>query len=75
MKELHLFFMSNRQCMSRYDDYNDYDDDNYDDDVNKDSDDDDDDDYYSPTSWERFPDETDEDYRDRMEDQNSFLGN
>lgn len=33
----------------------------------------DDDDYYSPTSWDRDPEESDEDYRDRMEDQESLL--
>lgn len=32
-----------------------------------------DDDYYSPTSWDRDPEESDEDYRDRMEDQESLL--
>ena len=29
----------------------------------------DDEDYYSPTSWERDPDETDEEYQDRMQGQ------
>lgn len=32
-----------------------------------------DDDYYSPTDWEREPDESDEDYRERMEDLNDLL--
>lgn len=31
------------------------------------------DDGYSPTSWERAPYESEEDYRDRMEDQESYL--
>lgn len=34
---------------------------------------DNDDDYYSPTSWEREPGESDEDYNDRMEDQDSLM--
>ena len=34
---------------------------------------DDEEDYYSPTSWERDPDETDEEYQDRMQDQEDFL--
>lgn len=36
-------------------------------------DDDDSDDYYSPTSWERDPEETDQDYADRMEEQQDWL--
>jgi hypothetical protein len=34
---------------------------------------DDEEDYYSPTSWERDPDETDEEYQDRMQDQEDLL--
>lgn len=30
-------------------------------------------DYFSPTSWDRNPDETDEDYEERMEDQEGFF--
>lgn len=33
----------------------------------------DEEDYYSPTSWDREPDETDEEYQDRMQDQEDFL--
>jgi len=71
MKELnsYLIQMQKAFCFSCHDDYKDYDNDDFDDDNN-----DDDDDDYSPTSWERFPDESDEDYRERMEDQNSFMG-
>lgn len=29
---------------------------------------------YSPTSWERHPEESDEDYEERMEDQESLMG-
>lgn len=32
------------------------------------------DDDYSPTSWERHPWESDEDYKDRMDDQVSMMG-
>ncbi len=32
------------------------------------NDDEQDDDYYSPTDWERQPDESDEDYEERMQD-------
>ncbi|MGM9833369.1 MAG: hypothetical protein ACI31A_06755 [Candidatus Limisoma sp.] len=31
------------------------------------------DDNYSPTSWERDPDESDEDYEDRMQDQEDLM--
>ena len=31
------------------------------------------DDPYSPTSWDRHGDETDEDYEDRIQDQEDFL--
>lgn len=34
---------------------------------------DDEEDYYSPTSWDRDPDETDEEYMERMQDQEDFL--
>lgn len=34
---------------------------------------DEDDDYYSPTDWEQQPDESDTDYEERMEDQDSYL--
>ncbi|MDY5968124.1 MAG: hypothetical protein SPJ08_03880 [Sphaerochaetaceae bacterium] len=33
----------------------------------------DEEDYYSPTSWDRDPDETDEEYQDRMQDQEDLL--
>lgn len=37
-------------------------------------DDEDDEDYgYSPTSWDRHPDESDQDYQERVEDQESYL--
>ncbi len=32
------------------------------------------DDDYSPTSWDRHPWESDEDYKDRMDDQVSMMG-
>lgn len=31
------------------------------------------DDIYNPTSWDRLPDETEEEYEDRIQDQNDFL--
>lgn len=31
------------------------------------------DDDYSPTSWDQNPEESDQDYQDRMEDQESYL--
>lgn len=34
---------------------------------------DEDEDYYSPTSWERHPGESEEDYNDRIEDQEDFM--
>lgn len=34
---------------------------------------DDDDDYYSPTDWDQQPDESDTDYEERMDDQESYL--
>lgn len=30
-------------------------------------------DYYSPTSWNRDPDESDEDYKERMENQEDYI--
>ena len=33
-----------------------------------------DEDVYSPTSWDQDPDESDEDYDERMDDQDSWLG-
>lgn len=45
-----------------------------DDSTNIDEEEDDcDNDFYSPTSWDREPGESDEDYNDRMEDQDSLL--
>lgn len=35
--------------------------------------DNDEEDYYSPTSWDRNPYETDEDYEERMQDQEDYL--
>lgn len=35
--------------------------------------DDEDEEYYSPTSWEQHCDESDEDYADRMQDQEDLL--
>ena len=35
--------------------------------------DEEDDDFFSPTDWERDSYETDEEYIERMEDQNDFL--
>lgn len=32
-----------------------------------------DDDFYSPTSWDKDPFETDEDYQDRIQDQEDLL--
>lgn len=32
-----------------------------------------DDDFYSPTSWDRHPGESDEDYYDRIQDQEDYL--
>ena len=32
-----------------------------------------DDDYYSPTDWDRNPEESDTDYQERIEDQESYL--
>lgn len=32
-----------------------------------------DDEDFSPTGYERFPDETDEDYQERMEDYESYI--
>jgi len=34
---------------------------------------DDEDDQFSPTSWERDPFESDEDYEERMQDQEDYL--
>lgn len=31
------------------------------------------DDFYSPTSWDRLPGETDEQYADRIQDQEDYL--
>lgn len=45
--------------------------------FNRDDDDRDDemeDDEYSPTSWGRHPEESDEDYQDRIDDQVSWMG-
>lgn len=33
------------------------------------------DDFYNPMSWDKLPDETEEEYEDRMRDQNDFLEN
>lgn len=33
------------------------------------------DDFYNPYSWDRLPDETEEEYEDRMRDQNDLLEN
>lgn len=33
----------------------------------------DDDDYYSPTDWDREPNESDEDYEERMENLEDYL--
>lgn len=38
-----------------------------------DEEDEDEDDFYSPTSWDRHPWETDEQYTDRIQDQEDYL--